>query len=93
MHDVKHFRICFTYEENNKQNCDHPISKHDTEGNSNADSKHEHRLKEQCQVIVYKRHVQCWVPKSQVVIYCCSCCTHDHTYIQKARIINIFIEH
>lgn len=28
----------FTDEEDDKQNCDHPISKHDIEGNSDANS-------------------------------------------------------
>lgn len=76
-----------TQKEDDKQNSDHPISKDDTESDSNADAQHEHWLKEQSKVIINYGQFHCWMPQPQIVKHRRSCRTHDHTCQNKDETI------
>jgi len=69
-----------TEEKNNKQYSDKPIRKYNVEDDSNADTKHEHRLNEKCQIIVNNWHVQSRMSQPKVVVDSWQSCPHDHTW-------------
>jgi len=75
----KAVELMVTEEKNNKQYSDKPIRKYNVAEHSNADSEHEHRLNEKCQIIVNNWHIQGRMPQFKVEENSCQRHTHDHT--------------
>lgn len=46
-----------TNKENNDENSDKPVGENNAKGNTNGDSKHQHGLKQQRQIMIYNRHI------------------------------------